>query len=144
MVNESSSAGVVLLADDSDDEVLLFKRAFNRAEISNPLQVVSGGSEAIAYLNGEGKFADRTAYPLPRVLVLDVKMPGIDGLQVLQWVREQSPVKELPVVMLTNFDDVHAAKRANDLRVNSYIIKARDSGGFLSQLQDIKERWLRA
>jgi CheY-like chemotaxis protein len=84
-VNASSSAGVVLLADDSDDEVLLFKRAFNRAEISNPLQVVSGGSEAIAYLNGEGKFADRTAYPLPRVLVLDVKMPGIDGLQVLQW-----------------------------------------------------------
>src|SRR3954471_17151309 len=79
---------VILLAEDHEDEVLLIRQAFAKAKLINPLHVVSNGEEAIAYLQGNGKYANRSEFPLPGLLLLDLKMPRTDGFEVLQWVRQ--------------------------------------------------------
>jgi len=77
----------ILLAEDNDDDVSLMRRAFERARILNPLVVVSDGEQAIAYLKGEGIYKNRAEYPLPNLLLLDIRMPKKDGFEVLRWVR---------------------------------------------------------
>src|SRR5262245_62174456 len=83
-----SAQGVILLAEDREDEVMLLRRAFAQANFLNPLHVVSNGEEAIAYLQGEGKYANRAEYPLPTLVLLDLKMPRKDGFEVLHWIRQ--------------------------------------------------------
>jgi CheY-like chemotaxis protein len=79
----------VLLCEDDPDDVLLTQIAFEKARLANPLQIVRDGEEAIAYLEGEGRFADRTRFPLPILVLLDLKMLKLDGFHVLQWLRSQ-------------------------------------------------------
>ena len=93
--------GVILLAEDSEDDVLLVRRAFAKANFLNVLHVVSNGEEAIAYLQGEGQYANRENYPLPSLLLLDWKMPRKGGFEVLQWIRQQPGLSLLRVVVLT-------------------------------------------
>src|SRR5436190_23460124 len=98
MISENAP---VLLAEDDPDDVLLTHIAFEKARLANPLQVVRDGEEAIAYLQGEGRFADRRKYPLPILLLLDLKMPKINGFQVLEWLRHEPVLKRLPVAVMT-------------------------------------------
>src|ERR1051326_2388427 len=92
----------VLLAEDDLDDVLLTQIAFERARLANPLQVVRDGEEAIAYLRGEGAFADRERFPFPILLLLDLKMPKVDGFQVLSWLQSQPPSLQVPVAIMTS------------------------------------------
>src|SRR5688572_31130525 len=96
----SRESSLVLLAEDSENDVLMFRRAARRANFTQPLQVVSNGEETIAYLKGEGKYEDRAKYPLPGLVLLDLKMPRKDGFEVLQWVRQQSDFDTMQVVVL--------------------------------------------
>src|SRR5438477_12877403 len=114
---------VILLAEDREDDVLLIRRAFNKANLLNPLHLVHDGDEAIAYLKGEGQFANRAEYPLPSLLLLDLKMPRRDGFEVLQWVREQSSLKALRVIVLTSSEHIQDVNRAYDLGANSFLVK---------------------
>jgi len=84
---------VILIGEDRDDDVLLIRHSLKRAHVFNPIQVVGNGEEVIAYLKGEGKFANRDEFPLPTLLLLDLKMPRTDGFQVLQWIRRQTTLK---------------------------------------------------
>src|SRR5437773_12224722 len=93
--------GTILLADDSEDDILLVSHAFEQAGIANPLAVVRDGEEAIAYLEGKGQYGDRALYPLPVLMLLDLKMPRTDGFQVLRWIRLHAHFKALPVIVLT-------------------------------------------
>jgi CheY-like chemotaxis protein len=77
----------VLLCEDDPDDVLLTQIAFEKARLANPLQIARDGEEAIAYLNGDGRFAERARFPLPILVLLDLKMPKLDGFHVLQWLR---------------------------------------------------------
>src|SRR6185436_17018663 len=106
---------LVLLAEDDPDDVLLTQIAFDKARLANPLQVVRDGEEAIAYLRGEGKFADRQKYPLPILLLLDLKMPRTHGFQVLEWIRKQPKLGHLPVAVMTSSDHDPDATRAFEL-----------------------------
>src|SRR6266699_1280270 len=90
---DDASQRVILLAEDREDEVLLLRRAFAKANLLNPLQVVPNGDEAIAYLQGEGKYANRDEYPVPALVLLDLKMPRKDGFEVLDWIRRQPELK---------------------------------------------------
>src|SRR2546426_1139606 len=94
--------GTILLADDSEDDIVLIGHAFEQGGIANPLAVVRDGEEAIAYLKGEGPYGDRALYPLPVLMLLDLKMPRTDGFQVLRWMRLQPNFIALPVIVLTN------------------------------------------
>src|SRR3954471_14890197 len=109
-----SERAVILLAEDEEDYVLLLRKALSEAGIRNPLQVVSTGPEAIAYLKGEGKYSNRAEYPLPDLMLLDIKMPGLSGLEVLGWLRGQPGLSSIRVLMLTSSEqmkDINEAYR---------------------------------
>lgn len=80
---------LILLAEDNENDVLMFRRASRKAKFDNPIQVVADGEEVIAYLGGEGKFTNRDRYPFPGLVLLDLKMPRKNGFDVLRWVRQQ-------------------------------------------------------
>src|SRR5437867_13021464 len=92
----------ILLVEDNPDDVLLIQRAFQKAGLHDALKVVRDGAQAIQYLSGDGLFADRQRFPLPFLVLLDLKMPGTDGFDVLQWARAQPEFKRLLIVVLTS------------------------------------------
>src|SRR5438876_799725 len=92
----------ILLVEDDDNDVVLIQHAFRKAGLREALKVVRSGEQALEYLSGEGDYADRERFPLPFLLLLDLKMPGTNGFEVLQWVRQTSDLKRLLVVVLTS------------------------------------------
>src|SRR5438477_7510693 len=113
----------ILAAEGDPTEAFLLKRAFLRAGIDVPLDFVAGGQQAIDYLDGQQGFADRANHPMPTLLLLDLKMPRVDGFQVLEWIRQQPLLRRLPVVVLTNSDLAEDVNRAFDFGANSYLRK---------------------
>jgi len=116
----------ILLAEDDPNDVLLLERAFRKAGLGECLRVVCDGEQAVDYLAGRGTYADRERFPLPFMLLLDLKMPAIDGFGVLQWLRAQPALKQLLVVVLTSSNLQADVDRAYGLGANSYLIKPID------------------
>jgi CheY-like chemotaxis protein len=137
-----SEQAVFLLVEDSDNDAILIRRAFHKGNIVNPLQVVSSGEQAVAYLNGEGAFANRAEYPLPDLVLLDLKMPGIDGFEVLRWIRQQPTLKALRVVVLTSSDRIQDVNLAYQLGANSFLVKPVDFERFVEISQALKGYWI--
>ena|SRR5882762_4066397 len=133
---------VILLAEDRDDDVELIRRAFKGGQILNPLFVVKNGEEAIAYLKGEGKYRTRDEYPLPDLLLLDLKMPRVDGFEVLEWVRQQPGFRNLLIVVLTSSEELRDVNRAYQLGANSFLVKPHDFQQFRQTCHILKEYWL--
>ncbi len=123
MSARSPEKGVILLVEDREDDVLLTKRALERAKIRNPLYVVYSGQDAISYLEGRGRFGNRDEFPVPDLVLLDINMPNGDGFTVLKWVRSHSGLKGLRVVMLTTSDENEDIDTAYLLGANSYLVK---------------------
>src|SRR5688572_29057247 len=118
-----SHPAVILLVDDNENDALLMQHAFRRAGITNTLMRARDGEEAIDYLAGTGAFADRQRYPFPALVLLDLKMPRVDGFEVLRWIRSQMTMKRLPVTVLTSSDQQWDIDRAHELGVTSYLQK---------------------
>src|SRR5258705_4711509 len=133
---------VILLAEDREDDIALIRKAFARAYVLNPLQVVRDGEEAIAYLSGEGKYSNRAEFPLPDLLLLDLKMPRVDGFEVLQWIREQPSLSSLRIVVLTSSNQLRDVNRAYQLGANSFLVKPLDFQNFRSLSKMIEGYWL--
>jgi CheY-like chemotaxis protein len=117
---------LVLAVDDNDDDVMLIRRAFERAAVGNPLRVVRSGLEALAYFNGEPPYEDRAEHPLPGLVLLDIKMPGMDGFEVVKWIRSRSDLNPIAVVMLTSSDAIRDVNLAYQLGANSFLVKPLD------------------
>jgi CheY-like chemotaxis protein len=113
----------ILLAEDDPNDVLLIQRAFEKAGLKNKLKVVPDGEQAINYLSGKGIYTNRDLYPMPFMLLLDLKMPGTDGFEVLQWVRQEPQLKRLLIVVLTSSHLQADVDRAYELGANSYLVK---------------------
>jgi len=137
-----SEEGVILIAEDSEADVLMIKRAFAKAKLSNPFRVVGDGAEAIAYLSGEGKYGDRLRYTLPELLLLDLRMPNKNGLEVLEWIQQQSGLRGLRVVVLTASDQARDVNRAYQLGANSFLVKPLDFEQFVRVIEALKGYWL--
>jgi CheY-like chemotaxis protein len=135
---------VILLAEDEEDYVLLIRRAFAMAKIPNPVHVVWNGQEAIAYLKGEGKYSNREEYPLPDLFLLDLKMPRVNGFEVLKWVRSQPGLAPLRVLVLTSSDEIRDVNEAYKLGANSFLVKPLDFEDFAQLSRLIQEFWLKA
>jgi CheY-like chemotaxis protein len=135
------AGAIVLLVDDREDDVILTQQAFSRATVPNRLCVVRDGAEAIAYLQGEGKFADRAEFPLPDLLLLDINMPKVDGFGVLQWVRSNPTHQSLRVVMLTTSDDMGDIDKAYAMGVNSYLVKPLKFDSFVELVGFLLRFW---
>jgi CheY-like chemotaxis protein len=132
----------VLLADDDGNDVMLMRQAFERAGISNPVMVVCDGQEAICYLNGEGDYADRMKFPWPGLLVSDLKMPRMDGFDVLKWLQEPHRRKGLPVVVLSSSNTESDVAKALALGASAYRVKAPDFYELIRLAEELRESWL--
>ncbi len=113
----------ILYADDDPNDVLMFKMALKRATLPYTLATVEDGQQAMEWLTGKGAYADRQQFPLPELLILDLKMPKMNGFEVLEWVRSQTGLKTLPVIILSSSDDPGDVKRAYSLGATTYFVK---------------------
>ena len=117
------SSSLILHVEDDESDALLLDRALKRAGLGVKVYRVENGQEAIAYLDGAGKFADRATYPLPGLVLLDIKMPGLHGFEVLKWIRQAPRFAHLPVVMLSSSDEAGDIQEARRLGANCYLVK---------------------
>jgi CheY-like chemotaxis protein len=138
-----SDQAIILLAEDREDDILLIRRALARAYIFNPLQAVRNGDEAIAYLKGDGKFANRAEYPVPDLLILDLNMPIIDGFEVLRWIRHEPTLSSLRVVILTSSNRLQDINAAYQLGANSFLVKTMGFDQFVETVKATMHYWLR-
>jgi CheY-like chemotaxis protein len=132
----------VLVAEDDPSDVFFLKRAFQMAGVPASLQFVRDGQEAIDYLDGENRFADRTTYPMPDLMLLDLKMPRLDGFDVLNWLRQQPGLKRLLVTVLTSSDQPQDINRAYDLGANSYLLKPHNAEHLSELVKQVQRYWL--
>jgi len=121
---------------------LLIRRAFSKSNVVNPVQVVRSGEEAIAYLRGTGRYANRPEFPLPSLMLLDLKLIGLDGFEVLKWVRAQPELSSLRIVVLTSSSDIRDVNLAYQLGANSFLVKPVDFDDFLRVAQALQGYWL--
>src|SRR6266480_399402 len=121
---DNNNLFTVLLVEDDLNDIFLVKRAFKMAQLQNPLQVVTDGQEAILYLRGDGKYADRETHPLPKLIVMDIKMPRRTGFEVLEWVKGNGrPLRRIPIVIVSSSNNPHDINRAYELGANAYMVK---------------------
>lgn len=139
-----SDHAIILLAEDDEDYVVLIKKVFEQAHIPNPVHVVWNGEEAIMYLKGEGKYADRDEFPLPDIFLLDLKMPRINGFEVLKWVRQQPGLAALRILVLTSSDQIRDVNEAYQLGANSFLVKPFDFEDFTHLSRLIADFWFKA
>jgi len=132
----------VLLVEDNEDDVFFMKMACQRTGIPHNLNVVDNGDGAIDYLKGNGAYADRNANPLPDLIFLDIKLPKRSGHEVLEWIRSQPQLRNLPVVMITSSLVSSDVSRAYELGVTSYLRKLASPAEFGQGVRVILKYWL--
>jgi CheY-like chemotaxis protein len=133
----------VLVVDDDDDCIQLLRLALKRADIKEDcLAIVRDGAEAVAYLQGEGKFADRQRYPFPVLVLLDLKMPRMDGFQVLRWIRKESAFWYMPVVVLTASSLGCDIWKAYAEGANSFMVKGLSVDELAGQVKSVIDHWV--
>ena len=132
----------ILLVEDNPDDVKLTLRALERSRIANEVVVVQDGVEAIEYLSGTGKFSGRNSDVLPQVVLLDLKMPRMDGLEFLQRIRAEEKTRLLPVVVLTTSSEDRDRVESYKLGANSYVRKPVDFNQFADAVQNLGLYWL--
>lgn len=133
---------VILLVEDNPDDEELTRVAFQESHIANELMVTRDGAEALDYIFGTGPFAGRDLDIMPSVILLDLKLPKVDGLEVLRRLRSEERTKRIPVVILTSSKEQEDVVRSYDLGANSYVRKPVDFAQFLGAAQQLGLYWL--
>jgi CheY-like chemotaxis protein len=131
----------ILLVEDNPDDVFLFNRALGKAQRPHPLHVVIDGQEAIDYLSSTGKYSDRNAFPLPGLILLDLKMPRVTGFDVLRWIRSDGAARLIPVIVLSSSALTDDVNRAYALGANAYMVKPADATALERLIQTISDFW---
>jgi len=132
----------ILLVEDNPMDVELIIDAFKEARLGNIIQVARNGKEALDFIFGEGDYADRKQYPLPDIVLLDLKMPGIDGHEVLRRIKGTEKLKRLPVIILTSSRDEGDRAMSYDNGANSYLVKPVSFDDFLKVVKQVSDYWL--
>ena len=122
---------VFLLVEDNEDDAFFMERAFKDARFTNALHIVTDGAQAMNYIAGRKNFADRAKFPLPHMVFLDLKMPGVDGFEVLTWIRQEQKLR-MPVAVLTSSPEDIDRKRARELGADCYLLKPPTTAMLLS------------
>jgi CheY-like chemotaxis protein len=135
--------GLILVVEDREDDILLMRKAFQKAQLKNPLLFVRDGEEATAYLTGTGKYSNRAEFPLPILVLLDLKLPGMDGFDVLSWIRAKDGIRGLPVVVLTSSDQMGDINHAYELGANSFFVKEFDFANFVDLIGLLERYWIK-
>jgi len=136
-------AHAILVVEDDANDVLLLTRAFRKAKVSTPFHVVADGEAAMAYLAGTAPFTNRQQHPLPDLILLDLKLPRVSGLEVLAWLRQEPELKRTPVVVLTSSRENKDINQAYELGANSYLVKPVAFDALLELVQHLNLYWLK-
>jgi CheY-like chemotaxis protein len=138
----NSELPIVLHADDDPNDLLLFKHACRSANLPLLLESVTDGELAVAYLGGLHSYADRIRYPLPSLVLLDLKMPRRTGFEVLDWIRRQPSLKRLPVIVLTSSKHEADINWTYEHGANSYLVKPVGFESLVTMVTTIHQYWL--
>lgn len=138
----ASNSGILLVEDDPN-QVLLLRRALTKADLDIPVHVAKDGEEAIDYLSGGGAFGDRSANPLPSIVLLDLNLPRISGFEVLEYIRDRSGLRRLPVIVMSTSRETLDINRAYDLGANSYVPKPFDFQALVGIVKTLDAYWLK-
>jgi len=136
-----SETDIILLVEDDANDVLLIQRAFQKAGLKNNLKVVRDGEQAIRYLGGQEPYCDRHKHPLPFLILLDLKMPGMNGFDVLEWARRDPAMKRLLIVVLTSSNVQADVDHAYELGANSYLVKPVEFEEMVHMIQRFEIYW---
>ena len=134
----------ILLADDDPNDILILRRSLEAAGVSNPLIVVRDGAEAVDYLAGQGRYVNRQQFPLPRVMLLDLKMPKLDGFDVLRWCRDQKQEFSFSIIVLSGSALPQDIEQARALGARAYRVKPTDAEGLVRLAEEVRDHWLRS
>jgi CheY-like chemotaxis protein len=132
----------ILLVEDDENDILFMKMALEMNGIQNPLQVAVHGREALQYLNGNDSYANRQIYPLPCLVLLDLKLPYVTGLEVLKKIRQDSTLQEVIVIILTSSQEESDMDQAYRLGANAYVVKPPNIDQLRELTKAIKDFWL--
>jgi len=132
----------ILLVEDNQDHAELVKRSFKAHRVANKMYHVSDGAEALDYLFQRGAFADADKCPLPHLILLDLRLPKVDGIEVLKEIRASEKLAKIPVVFLTSSEKETDVAKAYDEHVNSYLVKPVDFANFDQMMDQIGFYWL--
>ncbi len=134
---------LILLVEDNEDDAFFMQRALRQAGIEHQLQIAGDGQQALDYLGATGKYSDRSAYPLPSIVFLDIKLPYKSGLEVLAWIRQQPDFEKLIVIILTSSSEPVDLKRAYQLGANSFVVKPPTPEQLIELAAAFKLWWLK-
>lgn len=132
----------VLYVEDEENDALLLKLAFKRAGVRQPLQVVTDGKQAVNYMWGEGAYSDRARFPLPCLILLDLNLPQMNGLSVLERLRTEERFAALPVLIFSSSEHPADMSKTKQLGADDYLVKPTHVEQFVKLAQNIRERWL--
>ncbi len=132
----------ILVAEDDGHHALLIRAGFSAAKLANPLHVVNDGTEAIAYLGGQGQYGDRERFPLPVLVLLDLNLPGTQGLEVLAWMQGRPEIRDIPAVILTASEEASDIEQAFALGARSYLIKPVGFDALLDVVRSLGLFWI--
>lgn len=132
----------ILLVEDEEAHAELTRRAIRKAGNANRIDIVSDGEKALDYLFNRSEYADQTAFPRPGLILLDIKLPGIDGIEVLKTVKEDPELKKIPVIMLTTSEREEDISEAYRYYANSYLTKPVGHKEFEERVRQIDFYWL--
>jgi CheY-like chemotaxis protein len=133
----------VLMVDDSEEDIFFVQRAFEKSGVADFFQSVKDGSEAISYLRAEGAFSDRGKFPFPNVLLTDLKMPGMDGFALLEWLQRHHECKVIPTIALTSSSIESDIHQVYVLGCNAYIVKPNDFNELVKTIKITYDFWSR-
>jgi CheY-like chemotaxis protein len=142
MPEQHNNLAHILLVEDNPMDVELTLDAFREAELGGSIHVARNGREALNYLFGRAQYDDRQEYPLPHLILLDLKLPGIDGHEVLLQIKTAHNLKRLPVIILTSSQEEIDIIKSYDRGANSYLVKPLSANGFLNMVNQIDQYWL--
>lgn len=127
----------LLLVEDNPDDIFLMQRALKKTGLRLPVQIVTDGRQAIDYLSSTAPYEDRAQFPLPSLVFLDLKLPYVNGFEVLEWIRADSRLCDLPIFILTSSPEERDKEKAAQLGVMAYLVKPPTSASILEALQSI-------
>src|SRR5262245_11294532 len=132
----------VLVAEDDPNDVFLLRRAFQKVGVFNTIVVAHNGQEAIDYLSGNGLYRNRSNHPFPALLFLDLKMPLVDGFDVLNWLTHHPLEQSLPVVILSSSNQERDIERAHQMGASDYCVKPQQFEELVEIVRRVREKWL--